>query len=268
MLHELAYKGEIHSFDLLTMECVANTNSNISKSTPNETIAQMQLMFSEMQLPRKYGITREALKSLYDHSFEGDLDFAALSVCDVILNNGVILSHWGKAHVIKDETSSICAPIEIDGKRYYAVLISGRKKNGLQYPYAMRVFSDEHIRNELSEIYRTSPQNEIIPRQNANFQKFAANLLLNYIIDNSDLSFLSNNNQNNNVEQDNSTTISNNQENLKENMKTNKIKLTESQLHKVIKESVKKVLNESILDGEDNGMDYQNNAIQYYVRLS
>lgn len=76
-------------------------------------------------------------------------------------------------------------------------------------------------RNELSEIYRTSPQNEMIPRQNADFQKFAANLLINYIINNSDLSFLSNNSQNNNVEQDGATTIANNQENIKENMKKN-----------------------------------------------
>lgn len=257
MLNELAYKGEIHSFDLLTMECVANANSNITKSTPNETIAQMQLMFSEMQLPRKYGITREALKSLYDHSFDGDLDFAALSVCDVILNNGVILSHWGKAHVIKDETSSICAPIEIDGKRYYAVLISGRNNKGFKYPYAMRVFSDEYIKNELLEIYRTSPQNEMIPRQNADFQKFAANLLINYIINNSDLSFLSNIEQNNNAEQDNSSikTQDNNKENINCNKNimyknkqdkgmNNKVRLTEKQLHSVIKESVTKILNE------------------------
>ena len=196
MLQELSYRKKIPSVDILTMECVASCNTTITKSDPKTTIGQLSAMFKNIALPKGYGITRESLKSLYDHSFDGDIDFAALSVITDILSKGIILSHWADAHTIVDKTSVTAAPIEINNERYYAVLISGKKKSEFKYPYVMRVFSDAYIKDELLNIYRTSPQGVTTSRQNADFQKFAANLLINYILNNSDLSFLTTNSAN------------------------------------------------------------------------
>ena len=158
------------------------------------------------------------MKSLYDHSFDGDIDFAALSVITDILSKGIILSHWADAHTIDDKTSVIAAPIEINNERHYAVLISGKKKSEFKYPYVMRVFSDAYIKDELLNIYRTSPQGVTTSRQNADFQKFAANLLINYILNNSDLSFLTTNSANTQNNDNNQQPI-----NCNRNMNVNRI---------------------------------------------
>ena len=171
MLQELSYRKKIPSVDILTMECVASCNTTITKSDPKTTIGQLSAMFKNIALPKGYGITRESLKSLYDHSFEGDIDFAALSVITDILNKGIILSHWADAHTIVDKTSVIAAPIEINNERYYAVLISGKKKSEFKYPYVMRVFSDAYIKDELLNIYRTSPQGVTTSHQKCRFSK-------------------------------------------------------------------------------------------------
>jgi hypothetical protein len=200
------------------MECVASCNTTITKSDPKTTICQLSAMFKNIALPKGYGVTRESLKSLYDHSFDGDIDFAALSVITDILSKGIILSHWADAHTIVDKTSVIAAPIEINNERYYAVLISGKKKSEFKYPYVMRVFSDTYIKDELLNIYRTSPQGVTTSRQNADFQKFAANLLINYILNNSDLSFLTTNSTNTQNNDNNPQPI-----NCNRNMNTNRI---------------------------------------------
>ena len=218
MLQELSYRKKIPSVDILTMECVASCNTTITKSDPKTTIGQLSAMFKNIALPKGYGITRESLKSLYDHSFDGDIDFAALSVITDILSKGIILSHWADAHTIVDKTSVIAAPIEINNERYYAVLISGKKKSEFKYPYVMRVFSDAYIKDELLNIYRTSPQGVTTSRQNADFQKFAANLLINYILNNSDLSFLTTNSTNTQNNDNNPQPI-----NCNRNMNTNRI---------------------------------------------
>lgn len=59
--------------------------------------------------------------------------------------------------------------------------------------------------------------------------------------------------------------MDNNQNNIKENtnMKKNRIRLTESQLHRVIKESVKKVLKESV-EGEIDDYSMQHNWPLFY----
>ena len=181
------------------------------------------------------------MKSLYDHSFDGDIDFAALSVITDILSKGIILSHWADAHTIDDKTSVIAAPIEINNERHYAVLISGKKKSEFKYPYVMRVFSDAYIKDELLNIYRTSPQGVTTSRQNADFQKFAANLLINYILNNSDLSFLTTNSANTQNNDNNQQQI-----NCNRNMNKKLIRLTEQDLHRIVKESVNKVLNEEL----------------------
>lgn len=245
MLQELSYRKRTPSVDILTMKCVASCNTIITKSDPKTTIGHLFAMFKNITLPKGYGVTRESLKSLYDHSFDGDVDFAALGAIAEILSNGIILSHWGDAHTIDDETSVIAAPIEINNERNYAVLISGKKKTGFKYPYAMRVFSDTYIKDELLNIYRTSPQGVATSRQNADFQKSAANLLINYILNNSDLSFLTTNDENNGTGSQNAN--NDNQENINCNRIMNKklIRLTESDLHRIVKESVKRVLRES-----------------------
>lgn len=240
MLQELSYRKKIPSVDILTMECVASCNTTITKSDPKTTIGQLSAMFKNIALPKGYGITRESLKSLYDHSFDGDIDFAALSVITDILSKGIILSHWADAHTIVDKTSVIAAPIEINNERYYAVLISGKKKSEFKYPYVMRVFSDACIKDELLNIYRTSPQGVTTSRQNADFQKFAANLLINYILNNSDLSFLTTNSTNTQNNDNNPQPI-----NCNRNMNKKIIRLTEQDLHKIVKESVGKVINEA-----------------------
>jgi hypothetical protein len=196
-------------------------------------------MFKNIALPKGYGITRESLKSLYDHSFDGDIDFAALSVISDILSKGIILSHWADAHTIVDKTSVIAAPIEINNERHYAVLISGKKKSEFKYPYVMRVFSDAYIKDELLNIYRTSPQGVTTSRQNADFQKFAANLLINYILNNSDLSFLTTNSANTQNNDNNQQQI-----NCNRNMNKKLIRLTEQDLHKIVKESINRILKE------------------------
>ena len=218
MLQELSYRKKIPSVDILTMECVASCNTTITKSDPKTTIGQLSAMFKNIELPKGYGVTRECLKSLYDHSFDGDVDFAALSVITDILSKGIILSHWADAHTIDDKTSVIAAPIEINNERHYAVLISGKKKSEFKYPYVMRVFSDAYIKDELLNIYRTSPQGVTTSHQNADFQKFAANLLINYILNNSDLSFLTTNSTNTQNNDNNSQPI-----NCNRNMNTNRI---------------------------------------------
>lgn len=244
MLQELSYRKKIPSVDILTMECVASCNTTITKSDPKTTIGQLSAMFKNIALPKGYGITRESLKSLYDHSFDGDIDFAALSVITDILSKGIILSHWADAHTIVDKTSVIAAPIEINNERYYAVLISGKKKSEFKYPYVMRVFSDAYIKDELLNIYRTSPQGVTTSRQNADFQKFAANLLINYILNNSDLSFLTTNSANTQNNDNNQQPI-----NCNRNMNKKLIRLTESDLHRIVKESVNRILKEEELKG-------------------
>lgn len=261
MLQELSYRKKIPSVDILTMECVASCNTTITKSDPKTTIGQLSAMFKNIALPKGYGITRESLKSLYDHSFDGDIDFAALSVITDILSKGIILSHWADAHTIVDKTSVIAAPIEINNERYYAVLISGKKKSEFKYPYVMRVFSDAYIKDELLNIYRTSPQGVTTSRQNADFQKFAANLLINYILNNSDLSFLTTNSTNTQNNDNNPQPI-----NCNRNMNKKIIRLTEQDLHNIVRESVNRTL-EEISEGsafshsnDEWGKDYFVNA--------
>ena len=193
MIQELSYRKRIQSIDILTMEAVATCNITIQKSTPKDTIKQLEVLFSKVELPPKYKITKESLKSLYDHSFDGDIDFAALSVITEILDNGIVLSHWGKAHKIKDETSVVAAPIEINNERYYAVLICGKKKDGFRYPYAIRVFSDVFIKDELLKIYRTSTQGHTYLSPKCKFSEVHCKITNNLHIRNSNLTFLTNN---------------------------------------------------------------------------
>lgn len=171
------------------MPPVFSTIGNIKKGKAEETILKLKDILSQKTFPQNYGLSEESYKSLYDHSFDGDVDFNALEGINDILSKGVVLSPFKKSHTIKDKTGIICAPINVQDKRYYAVLVSGKKRNGFMYPYAIRVFEDDFIKEKLLEITRHSPQDttDSNSHQKDNFQKFCANILINYIVNNSDI---------------------------------------------------------------------------------
>lgn len=186
--------------DLLLMDAI-KINQTLIKDEPSKTIPIIREILSKSKFERNYGYSNESIKSLYDHSYDGDLCITVIQVIPQILSSGVVLSPFRQGHTIKDKTGVMCLPLIINDKRYYGVLVSGKKKNGFQYPYAIRVYKDDFIKSELMKISRASLQSNT-PHQNSDFQKFTTKLLLDYILNNSDLSFLQNKEQNSDINQD------------------------------------------------------------------
>ena len=162
---------------------------------------------------------------------------------------------WKQGHKKKMKTALKVAPLLINGKRIYCVIVIERGLKRNIAPYSIRPIPH----NELIEMVQKELSNSLVHDTSADTSQEdinnaavdptttepTAKVLINYVLNNSDLSFIANNTENVNTEEPDAE-VENNQNNINcnRNMTKNKIRLTESQLHNLIKECVRKTLQE------------------------
>lgn len=167
------------------------------------------------------------------------------SILDVpiVIEKGVIIQPWRKGHNKNLKTGVTAAPISIGGIRYICCVVNTRNAQKKNSPYSIRLFDNTQIRDMLqSNIVHHSTTSTSQPSDTSNANTLTvAKVLQKYLLDkNSQEKDVADNEDNNSTD----TTNENKQYNKNRNMKQT-IKLRESELKRIISESVRRVLNEA-----------------------
>jgi hypothetical protein len=150
----------------------------------------------------------------------GRIKAASFAAIKDVLEKGEIILPLGeyKVHGKKQITGMIAAPIQIDKEKYVCVVMVianlEQKRLYVHESFLTKNLQEIVASNSVRGSNASSPQP----------QGDVAKVLQNYLIDKQNV-------ENNNIKEN-------------KNMNKNKIRLTESQLHRVIKEAVNKILNE------------------------
>ena len=169
----------------------------------------------------------------------------------IVIEKGVIIQPWRKGHNKNLKTVVTAAPISIGGISYICCVVNTRNAQKKNSPYSIRLFDNTQIRDMLqSNIVHHSTTSTSQPSDTSNANPLTvAKVLQKYLLDkNSQEKDVADNEDNNSTD----TTNENKQYNKNRNMKQT-IKLRESELRRMIAESVKSVLNE--IGDTDKGQD-------------
>lgn len=151
------------------------------------------------------------------HHGMGRLKSVSFAAIKDVLEKGVVINPMAQYHTNgkKNPTGMIAAPIQIGNEKYVCV-VEVIANTQIQRLYVHEVTLTKTLQKVVADTTAVHGEDNPVTQPKGEIAK----VLQNYII------------------------TKQNSENIKENMNKNRIKLTESQLHKVIKESVKRVLRE------------------------
>lgn len=161
----------------------------------------------------------------------------------IVIEKGVIIQPWRKGHNKNLKTGVTAAPISIGGIRYICCVVNTRNAQKKNSPYSIRLFDNTQIRDMLqSNIVHHSTTSTSQPSDTSNANPLTvAKVLQKYLLDkNSQEKYVDDNEDNNSTD----TTNENKQYNKNRNMKQ-KIKLGESELKRIIAETIRSVVNEN-----------------------
>ena len=200
----------------------------------------------------KLGMDKSSVQNLYYHYMGGnEIMKSSILAVPIVIEKGVIIQPWRKGHNKNLKTGVTAAPISIGGIRYICCVVNTRNAQKKNSPYSIRLFDNTQIRDMLqSNIVHHSTTSTSQPSDTSNANPLTvAKVLQKYLLDkNSQEKDVDDNEDNNSTD----TTNENKQYNKNRNMKQT-IKLRESELRRMIAESVKSVLNE--IGDTDKGQD-------------
>ena len=200
----------------------------------------------------KLGMDKSSVQNLYYHYMGGnEIMKSSILAVPIVIEKGVIIQPWRKGHNKNLKTGVTAAPISIGGFRYICCVVNTRNAQKKNSPYSIRLFDNTQIRDMLqSNIVHHSTTSTSQPSDTSNANPLTvAKVLQKYLLDkNSQEKDVADNEDNNSTD----TTNENKQYNKNRNMKQT-IKLRESELKRIISESVKSVLNE--IGDTDKGQD-------------
>ena len=192
----------------------------------------------------KLGMDKSSVQNLYYHYMGGnEIMKSSILAVPIVIENGVIIQPWRKGHNKNLKTGVTAAPISIGGIRYICCVVNTRNAQKKNSPYSIRLFDNTQIRDMLqSNIVHHSTTSTSQPSDTSNANPLTvAKVLQKYLLDkNSQEKDVADNEDNNSTD----TTNENKQYNKNRNMKQT-IKLRESELKRIISESVRRVLNEA-----------------------
>ena len=200
----------------------------------------------------KLGMDKSSVQNLYYHYMGGnEIMKSSILAVPIVIEKGVIIQPWRKGHNKNLKTGVTAAPISIGGIRYICCVVNTRNAQKKNSPYSIRLFDNTQIRDMLqSNIVHHSTTSTSQPSDTSNANPLTvAKVLQKYLLDkNSQEKDVADNEDNNSTD----TTNENKQYNKNRNMKQT-LKLRESELRRMIAESVKSVLNE--IGDTDKGQD-------------
>ena len=160
----------------------------------------------------------------------------------IVIEKGVIIQPWRKGHNKNLKTGVTAAPISIGGIRYICCVVNTRNAQKKISPYSIRLFDNTQIRDMLqSNIVHHSTTSTSQPSDTSNANPLTvAKVLQKYLLSNNSQEKDVDDNEDNNSTD---TTNENKQYNKYKNMKRT-FKLRESELKRMIAESVKGAINE------------------------
>ena len=250
MLLEMAVYQES---DVFAMNPIANVDSAaVSNLEGKEYIRFVWNEISSNQINSKYTLSESILRTIYSHHCVGrNLRKAALLALAEGLNYGKVIASWGEGHNKSQKTGMIGAPIMIDGVKYLLCVTTMRNRNHVIKPYAITL--KDANGNNVEE--KTVVGNNLVHDSNNGDSTSGNNRLSTITASHHTNTPLSSNAK---VQQNIQTNKQNN-ENIQYYSMNNKVRLTEKQLHSVIKESVHKLLNEISCGGTSKqGNPYDN----------
>ena len=192
----------------------------------------------------KLGMDKSSVQNLYYHYMGGnEIMKSSILAVPIVIEKGVIIQPWRKGHNKNLKTGVTAAPISIGGIRYICCVVNTRNAQKKNSPYSIRLFDNTQIRDMLqSNIVHHSTTSTSQPSDTSNANPLTvAKVLQKYLLDkNSQEKDVDDNEDNNSTD----TTNENKQSSKNRNMKQ-KIKLRESELKRIIAETIRSVVNEN-----------------------
>ena len=187
---------------------------------------------------------KSSVQNLYYHYMGGnEIMKSSILAVPIVIEKGVIIQPWRKGHNKNLKTGVTAAPISIGGIRYICCVVNTRNAQKKNSPYSIRLFDNTQIRDMLqSNIVHHSTTSTSQPSDTSNANPLTvAKVLQKYLLDkNSQEKDVDDNEDNNSTD----TTNENKQYSKNRNMKQ-KIKLRESELKRIIAETIRSVVNEN-----------------------
>lgn len=250
LLTEMAIYGEDEVFSLQSVADVST--SGLEQLEGPNFINHIASTIDTSNLPENYVLNIQELNEIYSHHCAYRiLKKAAFLALPQIIQAKLVLSSWKKkkkkdGSKSKDNrlTGLIGAPITIDKAKYLCLVGMRKNRNGIITPYTITlkdgngvIVGDKKVNSDI-----------IVPDSNNGTSAFGSTHL------STDTASLDANSPSNaNIDKNNKT-----EKNESKNMtKKNTIRLTESELKKVITESVKNILKEEY----DDEYDFQEELI-------
>ena len=192
----------------------------------------------------KLGMDKSSVQNLYYHYMGGnEIMKSSILAVPIVIEKGVIIQPWRKGHNKNLKTGVTAAPISIGGIRYICCVVNTRNAQKKNSPYSIRLFDNTQIRDMFqSNIVHHSTTSTSQPSDTSNANPLTvAKVLQKYLLDkNSQEKDVDDNEDNNSTD----TTNENKQYSKNRNMKQ-KIKLRESELKRIIDETIRSVVNEN-----------------------
>ena len=192
----------------------------------------------------KLGMDKSSVQNLYYHYMGGnEIMKSSILAVPIVIEKGVVIQPWRKGHNKNLKTGVTAAPISIGGIRYICCVVNTRNAQKKNSPYSIRLFDNTQIRDMLqSNIVHHSTTSTSQPSDTSNANPLTvAKVLQKYLLDkNSQEKDVADNEDNNSTD----TTNENKQYNKNRNMKQT-IKLRESELKRMIAETIRSVVNEN-----------------------
>lgn len=182
-------------------------------------------------------IEPKAIQNLYYHQMGGnDIKKCSVLAIPSVMEKGIILQPWRQGHNKKLKTGVMAAPITIGGTRYVCCVVISRNVSKKISPYAIQLFTAQQIEEMVGDNIVHDGANTTSQSSDATNSTplSVAKILQKYL--------LGNRNEENNQPTNNQETNENKIMNKKQ-----VIRLTESQFHQIVKETVKNVLRKGTL---------------------
>jgi len=245
---------------LFATDCVASV---YTKDIAGLSIPQLKYYIQNtcksVKLNPQFVYSRHHIGDLVSHrAVNKELKKVVMSSVPYVLNNGHIVTNWGckpdpKNLIDRMQSCLYGAPIMIDDVKYLCLLtVKFNHLTGKIFPYVVNLEDENGMK--VSDDIMVNNNNTTTP-SNSDTSMGAVTSQDNRTPSNP----TANVQQNIETTKDNSIKTENKQYKTNTNMNKKQIRLTESDLHRIVKESVKKVLNEK--DGYDRNLK---NTFKHY----
>lgn len=233
----MAVQSETVAFGMEPVASVSTESVNSLEGKEFKENVLDSLPYTQNMQALQYAVNAKSIGIIYAHHCVGrPLKKAALTVLKSVLEKAVVVKPWRKGHNKKQQTGMVAAPILIDGIKYLCGVTLQKNANRQIIPIAIV------IKDKDGNVVEEKVIDNISVPDNSNGN---SNVGTNHCGDAAITSQDANQPfQIASLQQISQTNKQNNENKQYSNMNKNRIRLTESQLHRIIKESVKNIVNE------------------------